>query len=246
MNLLALFATISSLLFSVAHGNVFPFGFWQPSKIAANTVLLLPFDTGSTIVDYSPNGFSPWTLTSVTVDTTHVKFGAGALDETTGGGTGNLQYVPGSSVFAFGSSADFTIECQLFSTSFNNGNSQGLVSVNNTGSGFFSRIDGAGTIRVGSQNGTAIASASAPFTNNTYNHWAWVRHSGTSTVYVAGTSVASGADTNNYGGSSSALVIGNNSNFSNQAFNGWADECRISSVARWTANFVPPTAAYQL
>ena len=83
---------------------------------------------------------------------------------------------------------------------------------------------------------------------NTWYHVAWVRNG--STVYLFIDGVSQTLTTTTAIGTlpdfTSSLTIGNDVNNGNVYFNsGWLDEFRISKgIARWTANFTPPTSAY--
>lgn len=78
---------------------------------------------------------------------------------------------------------------------------------------------------------------------NTWYHVAVVRSSATITCYIDGTSIGTFTD-KDMNNDSQPLYIGNDpSGF--YALNGWIDELRISKgIARWTANFTPPSEAY--
>jgi hypothetical protein len=84
---------------------------------------------------------------------------------------------------------------------------------------------------------------------NTWIHWAIVRDSATSLkLYKDGVekhdlTINSGQTINNL--AAIPLYIGTQSDGSSLPFTGYIDELRISKgIARWTANFTPPTAAY--
>lgn len=87
---------------------------------------------------------------------------------------------------------------------------------------------------------------SLPFATYTggFNHIAVVRSSGTIKIYTNGTSIASWSNSLDY--SDAALTIGNT--VASRSFDKWMegfiDEIRISTVARYTSNFTAPTAAF--
>ena len=69
----------------------------------------------------------------------------------------------------------------------------------------------------------------------------------TLTGYVDGVAVASAEDTINY--SQTGLVVGAlrgaDDLITGEWLTGWMDEIRVSiGIARWTANFTPPTGPY--
>jgi len=78
---------------------------------------------------------------------------------------------------------------------------------------------------------------------NAWNHIAVVRSSGTVSIYLGGISGGSGAmgydiDTSN------SIYVANNY-IAGRKFIGYIDEFRLSKgIARWTANFTPPSTAY--
>jgi hypothetical protein len=73
-------------------------------------------------------------------------------------------------------------------------------------------------------------------------HVALVRASGVDTLYINGVAQGTQSETSTQSAASGWPRIGYNSS---QNFNGWIDEFRLSNgIARWLANFTPPTAAY--
>jgi len=98
-------------------------------------------------------------------------------------------------------------------------------------------------IKVRLNNGGINFTASWSPSINTWYHIAVVRQTNnTTTVYIDGTSIGSGTIS---GGSSSQhkVEIGAYSP-SNDEFDGYMDEIRISSVARFTSSFTPTTTEY--
>ena len=90
----------------------------------------------------------------------------------------------------------------------------------------------------------AIRITSSALSLNTWYHVAIVRSGSTTTLYVGGTSRGTTtAITANL--STASVVIGMNASSSSEFFAGYIDEFRVSiGIARWTANFTPPTSAY--
>jgi hypothetical protein len=73
---------------------------------------------------------------------------------------------------------------------------------------------------------------------NTWAHLALVRNGSTTTLYLNGTSVASGTSTNPTD-NTSPLQMGTS------GFIGYINDFRITNgLARYTSNFTPPTAAF--
>lgn len=90
----------------------------------------------------------------------------------------------------------------------------------------------------------AIRITSSARSLNTWYHIAIVRNGTTTTLYVNGT--ADGTTTAITANMSTAsMVIGMNASSSSNFYSGYIDEFRVSvGIARWTANFTPPTSAY--
>ena len=84
---------------------------------------------------------------------------------------------------------------------------------------------------------------------DTWYHLALVRNGSTCYIFVNGVSVSLTVDTafnGNLSGISSDLYIGTYGG-GGYLFKGYMDEYRVSNgIARWTANFTPPTVAYSL
>ena len=77
-----------------------------------------------------------------------------------------------------------------------------------------------------------------------WNHFAVVRNSGTTTMYINGASAGSFSDSNNY--VSSRIALGAYRTLATQySFPGYIDGFRITKgVARYTSAFTPPTTAH--
>jgi len=107
-------------------------------------------------------------------------------------------------------------------------------------------IDAAGYLAFNVKGVGAVYGTSDTRNLNTWQHFAVVRNSGTTTIYVDGTSYISGTGI----GSGAIGNSGNTITFARAATNltgtyqGWIDEFRMSNTARWTANFTPATSAY--
>jgi hypothetical protein len=205
----------------------------------ANTTLLLTFDTGSTITDYSSSNLnSGWSFSGTgNVNATHVQFGAGAIDVSSNGGLSH----GGNAVFALGT-GDFTIDFWIYVTTF--ATPIDFVAIQGASGNSWSVSTNSGSIAFVRPGVAVVASQTNPSTN-AYHHIAVVRSSGTVTVYVDGVGGTGVANSTNFNNSSSSFVLGPNSSFNN-ASTGWIDEVRISNNARWTSNFTPPAAPYSI
>jgi hypothetical protein len=78
---------------------------------------------------------------------------------------------------------------------------------------------------------------------NAWVHLALVRSAGTTVMYVNGSSVAS--TTTSFNDTAGGGIIGGFCDGGTYSPNGYLDEYRITKgVARYTANFTPPTQAF--
>lgn len=153
-------------------------------------------------------------------------------------GTGDKVTVTSSTDFAFGT-GDFTAEAWVYRNtatgshcifdfrSASAGNNGILLFTNNNIQYY---VGGITRINV-TISGTAGA----------WNHVALVRNTGTTNIYLNGTSVGSYVDGQSY--VASTVTIG--SYYNNTAyFNGYIDEVRVSNTARYTGTFTPSTTAF--
>ncbi|MBU1888430.1 MAG: hypothetical protein KKB46_04470, partial [Candidatus Omnitrophica bacterium] len=88
--------------------------------------------------------------------------------------------------------------------------------------------------------------ASSTIKNNTWHHLAFVRNGNTVYIYQDGNLIGSGAYSGSWTNPTTDLFIGGeDSKFNSYNFTGYIDDLRISKgIARWTANFTPPTAPH--
>lgn len=84
---------------------------------------------------------------------------------------------------------------------------------------------------------------SANLSTDVWYRWAVVRNNGTTTLYINGIAQGSWADSTNFppGVLGIGMSAGNPGQYN---FSGWQDQIRVSKVARYTANFTPPTTAF--
>jgi hypothetical protein len=95
-------------------------------------------------------------------------------------------------------------------------------------------------------NGAARITSTTTATLNTWRHIAVAKSSATTTMYVDGVSQGTWADSTNYT-STTATIGGRFAAISGdqRSLNGYIDDLRITKgVARYTANFTPPTAPF--
>jgi hypothetical protein len=94
---------------------------------------------------------------------------------------------------------------------------------------------------------STFLSGTSTLTNNTWYHFAACRSGSTLKLFVDGVEEYSGTDTTDYT-SSASFNAGDRQDldpFGQYPLDGYIDDLRITKgVARYTANFTPPTAAF--
>lgn len=211
-----------------------------PLTAITNTSLLLSMTNGAIFDNAMMNDLE--TVGNAQISTSVVKFGTGSLAFD---GSGDYLTVPISPNMSLGT-GDFTIECWVRFVANPVGNGQGVCQLTN---GYLNSTIRGPAYGVESSSGewtiyygTTYTQSGVVPTTGVWYHTAYVRSSGTTKLYVNGTSVISVADTTNY--TDQYFTIGG---WYSTAFllNGYIDDFRITKgYARYTANFTPPTAAF--
>lgn len=204
----------------------------------ASVVLLLHCDgmDGSTTFTDSSN--SAHTITAVgntQISTTAPKFGTGAalFD-----GVADSLSAPASANWAFGT-ADFTVEYWLKSSSSSNQQYFALPVTN----GWSILLYGGLIYWQSIYEVTNLYNRTPTFLDGNWHHIAHCRSGTSHRFFVDGAQVgATVTDSTNYAISGTALAIGS---AAGRHYNGRFDDIRITKgVARYTADFTPPTAAF--
>lgn len=230
--------------------NPYRFGVAATDPNFANVSLLLHGDgtNGSTTITDSSG--SPKTVTAVgnaAISTAQSKFGGASI---LFDGVNDYATVSTGSAFTFGT-GDFTVEAWA-----REGARSGYPTVleignhaNNTGVIFLMNDGNSPANYIGLYSGAFFESAkvAAPALN-TWNHVAWVRASGVLKIYLNGVGSSGSAFTNNLSDSTTVTIgskAGGDGGGANYDLNGYIDELRVTKgVARYTANFTPPTAPF--
>jgi len=161
-------------------------------------------------------------------------------------GTDDYVYIPSSSDWDFGT-GDFTIDSWV---NFSNTETEKTIAASASGTGwiFEKHYEGGSPgLHLYDTNASGhYVYAPYSFSTGTWYHVAVVRSGSVIKFFVNGTQI--GTDQTPYSGGynsgGNGIVVGKNMS-PGTIFNGYIDELRISKgIARWTANFTPPTSAY--
>lgn len=218
----------------------------------AYTKIMLHFDgpdSSTVITDVNAGGSShAWTAAgNAQLDTANYKFGTAAL---LCDGTGDYLSTPDSPDFSLGTNA-FTIDC-WFNCTAPGGDIRTIAGQADdgftSGSSWLLQRSSGNVIRfleaaAGNQLlGTTQFTSSI---NTGWHHVAVVRSGSTLTLYVDGISESTTSISTAFTNSAEILKVGAWGPSSFDPWMGWIDEFRLSvGIARWTANFTPPTQAY--
>ena len=199
----------------------------EPLTAITNTSLLLNFTNAGIIDNTMINNLQ--TVGDTKISTTQSKFGGSSMFFD---GTGDYLTMISNPQLNLDSS-NFTIEMWAYPT----GNTSGTTLFYKTGC-FQLKID---TNRwVWQVFPSNVFVQGGALTANIWQHIALVRNAATTTLYINGTAVASGASVNAIN-NANTLEIGFGEG---GAFVGYIDDFRITKgYARYTANFTPPTTA---
>lgn len=212
----------------------------------ANVTLLAHMDGsngGTTFTDNSPVARS-LTANSATTSSTQVKFGTAS-----GSFNGSNAYVSATASTDFAFPGDFTIEFWAWKST-DNTNGYDVVSTVDTTNG--SGINGwtlelssiRGFVFASTTGGGIIASYATNPNDSTWHYWVISRSGSTVRLFKDGTVVATSTSATSFP-ALGQFGIGRNVNVTSYPFNGYIDEMRITKgVARYTANFTPPTKAF--
>ena len=173
-------------------------------------------------------------ITAVTATTITVDGGAVPVDE--------YLTIPTSTEFGFGTD-DFTIELWVKPNSVGVG-AKALVDLRTTGTELSSYIYLSGSNVKYYVNGSDVISGTTDLVAGTWHHIALSKSSGTTKLFLDGAQEGSDyTDSNDYG-STKPITIGATWNAAS-VFPGYIDELRVSTIARYTANFTAPVGINQ-
>lgn len=207
-----------------------------PLTAITNTSLLLNFQNAA-ILDNAMMAV-PETVGNAQIDTTVKKYGTGSLEFD---GTGDWLLVPDSPDQRLGT-GNFTIECWLYLSA--TGTARGIVGKGTSTTGWLLSTDSSNKV-VFTYASSTITSTGA-LSGSTWYHLAVVREgtgSNQTKIYIDGTNDGTGTVSTDFTQTNAAYVGANRTG--GDPMNGYIDDLRITKgVARYTANFTPPTAAF--
>ncbi len=207
-----------------------------PLSAITNTSLLLNF-TNAAILDNAMMAV-PETVGNAQIDTTVKKYGTGSLEFD---GTGDWLLVPDSIDQRLGT-GNFTIECWLYLSA--TGTARGIVGKGTSTTGWLLSTNTSNAVVF--TYGTSTITSTGTLSGTTWYHIAVVRE-GTGTnqtkIYIGGTNDGTGTVSTDFTQTNAAYVGANRTG--GDPMNGYIDDLRITKgVARYTANFTAPTAAF--
>jgi hypothetical protein len=211
-----------------------------PLTAVTNTELLLNFQDAGI---YDRSGINNLdTVGNAQIDTAVKKYGTGSMEFD---GTGDYLKTVENEALELGS-GDWTIEFWVYFDAVNNGTVKYLFdwrTASDTSNSFLAQ-EGTNGWTYWNASGSSVNEGftTSTFSASTWHHVAIAREGSNIYFFVDGTKTSgSVSDTSNY--DSGTLVIGSRYNGQNY-LDGYIDDFRITKgVARYTADFTPPTAA---
>jgi hypothetical protein len=194
-----------------------------------NTILLLHAE------DFIDSSASKRTINNhgVTLSSSQKKFGNASFYFN---GSSYLDFTP----YTIGAS-DYTVELWLYNRATSNAWRRWITSTIgdfNENATFCLREGNSGQIQIN------FLSVSKSAVRNAWAHYAITRTGGTTYLFVNGALISSGVSTVSNFSEPLAYIGGYYSGSGAEYFIGYMDEIRVSNIARWTANFTPPTEPY--
>jgi hypothetical protein len=204
----------------------------------SNVSLLLHMDGSNGSTTFTDSSSSAVTVTAngnAQISTTQSKFGgaSGLFD-----GTGD--YLSFSTITLSG---DFTVEAWVYKTARDASSytmvfsGPGASGANNCQFSFDDNVEG--SVGIVLNGAYVVRNAGTQLTSNTWHHVAWCRSNGLVRVFLNGSLLGAGTST-------ASALIANVARWPGGGFemNGNLDDLRVTSAARYTENFTPPSAPF--
>jgi hypothetical protein len=178
------------------------------------------------------------------IDTAQSKFGSASLLLD---GTGDYLTLPNNALFSV-SQGDFTVECWVRRNEL--ARLQNIASKRPAAGAteWTFHVNASNQLAVQAFNTStvlALASTTTLASTSAWVHVAFSRQSTTWRLFIAGVLEASGTESGSPASNTQLLHIGRDPTTTARDWNGWIDEFRFTSgVARYTATFTPPAAAF--
>ena len=214
-----------------------------PPTNIANTSLLLLAQNAGIFDNTGKNNLE--TVGNAQIDTSVKKYGTGSMEFD---GTGDYLKAPNSRFFDLGS-GDFTLEFWAYHNSITSPVYQmycGQFNSGGTTPGWNIYKYTNGEVQFYAAGGTPTLTSSNVLTAGTWNHIAVTRSGSSLKLFINGVEEASTTNTSFSDETSNSFYIGARSDvIGTYDMNGYIDDLRITKgVARYTAAFTPPTAAF--
>jgi hypothetical protein len=180
------------------------------------------------------------TVGDAQIDTTTKKYGTGSMEFD---GTGDWLLMANTPDQQLGT-GNFTIEFWVYLATGDIGSARGLVAKGTSTTGFLVSLNT--TEKVVFTFASSTITSTGAITTNAWNHIAVVREgtgSNLTKIYINGTNDGTGTVSTDFN-QTSVMYVGCNRT-AGDPMKGFIDDLRITKgVARYTANFTPPTAAF--
>lgn len=210
----------------------------DPNFASVSLLLHMNGSNGSTtFTDTSTTAHSISVFGDAQVTTTSPKFGTGALLLD---GTGDYLSAPSHTSLTFGT-GDFTIEAWV---RFNTVTTRQYIFSQRDAGGFTLYFLADGRLSGLTPSSNTVTQTSATIVVDTWHHVAFTRSGTSCNVWVDGVGSPTGTITGESGASGTSY-IGFRGSGTTELLDGRIDDLRITKgVARYTANFTPPSAAF--
>jgi hypothetical protein len=210
----------------------------SPIANITNTSFLCNFTNAGIFDNTGKNNLE--TVGDAQIDTTTKKYGTGSMEFD---GTGDWLLMAHNPDQQLGT-GNFTIEFWVYLATGDIGSNRGLVAKGTSTTGFLVSLNT--TEKVVFTFTTSTITSSGAITTNAWNHIAVVREgtgSNQTKIYIGGTNDGTGTVSTDFN-QTSVMYVGCNRT-AGDPMKGFIDDLRITKgVARYTAAFTPPTAAF--